>query len=76
MHVSHDEVKRLFGDINDHKIVEIIDSGATIAELNVVAAYLAQENEVMGELELPLSGRARSIYDLLRREEENWEGDR
>lgn len=76
MHVSHDELKRLFGDITDHKIVEIIDSGATIAELNVVAAYLAQENEVMGELELPLSGRARSIYDLLRREEENWEGDR
>ena len=35
MHVSHDEVKRLFGDINDHKIVEIIDSGTTIAELNV-----------------------------------------
>ncbi len=30
MHVSHDEVKRLFGDITDHKIVEIIDSGATI----------------------------------------------
>ena len=76
MHVSHDEVKRLFGDINDHKIVEIIDSGATIAELNVVAAYLAQENEVMGELELPLSGRARFINHLPRCTLDNWEGDR
>lgn len=76
MQVSYDEVKRLFGDISDHKIVEIIDSGATIAELNEVAAYLAQETDVMGELERQLTGRASFVYTLLRRDEENWEGNR
>lgn len=73
MPVTHEEVKRLFGDITDHVIVEILDSGATAAELTEVAAHLAQETDVMGELERPLTGRALRIYNLLRRDEEYWE---
>lgn len=76
MPVTHDEVKRMFGDISDHKIVEIIDSGATLAELTEVAAHLAQETDVMGELERPLTGRALAIYTMLRQDEEYWERER
>ena len=76
MTITHDEVKRLFGDINDHMIVEIMNSGATAAELNEVVAHLAQETDVMGELERPLTGRALQIYNLLRRADEAWEEDR
>lgn len=76
MTITHDEVKRLFGDINDHMIVEIENSGATMVELEEVAAHLAQETDVMGELERPLTGRALQIYNLLRRADEAWEEDR
>jgi len=76
MPVTHDEVKHFFGDISDHRIVEIIDSGATAAELTEVAAHLAQETDVMGELERPLTGRALAIYNMLTRDEEYWQQDR
>ncbi|MBR9650517.1 hypothetical protein [Thalassovita aquimarina] len=76
MTITHDEVKRLFGDINDHMIVEIMNSGATMVELEEVVAHLAQETDVMGELERPLDGRALQIYNLLRRADEAWEEDR
>ena len=76
MQISHDEVKRLFGDISDHMIVEIIESGATISDLQEVAAHLADETDVMGEMRRPLTGRALQLYDLLRREDEGWQEDR
>lgn len=76
MSLSKEEVTRLLGDISDHMIVEIIASGATEPELIEVAAHLARETDVMGELERPLTGRALRIYDMLRREEDKWEEDR
>ncbi|MDH3262446.1 MAG: hypothetical protein OEM24_00440 [Paracoccaceae bacterium] len=76
MAVTRDEVKRLFGDITDHMVVEIETSGATMAELQEVAAHLAQETDVMGELERPLTGRALALYNTLRRLDEAWDEER
>lgn len=76
MPIPSEEVKRLLGDIDAHNMVEIIESGATITELEEVAAHLADETDVMGELERPLTGRALRIYELLRRDEEQLEADR
>lgn len=70
------DVKHLFGDIDEHKVAEIFESGASVAELEEVAAHLALESDVMGELERPLTGRALRIYELLRRDEEQFEEDR
>ncbi len=72
MKATHDEIQRLFGDISDSLTAEIIQSGATIAELEEVAAHLAQETDVMGELEKPLTGRALRIFTMLDREAEKW----
>lgn len=76
MTISREEIRRLFGDVTDHLAVEIATSGATISELEEVAAHLAQETDVMGELERPLTGRALRLYNLLRVQDENWEQDR
>ena len=76
MPVPYEEVKRLFGDINEHQVVEIIASGATMIELEEVAAHLADETDVMGELEQPLTGRALRIFRMLRRDEERMQEDR
>lgn len=72
MKATHEEVNRLFGDISDHLAVEIIESGATISELEEVAAHLAQETDVMGELEKPLTGRALRVFTILNQEAEKW----
>ena len=66
MPIRSEEVKRLFGDIDAHNMAEVIESGATMTELEEVAAHLADETDVMGELERPLTGRALRIYELLR----------
>ena len=73
MKISSQDVRRLFRDIDDHKVAEIVASGATLAELEQVAAYLARQTDVMGEMERPLTGRAARIYELLRRDEETFE---
>jgi hypothetical protein len=76
MSATSDEVRRVFGDISDHMVTEILATGATRSDLQVVAAYRAQETDVMGELERPLTGRAAQVHDILRSVDEIWEQDR
>ena len=70
MPVTSADIRHLFGDIDDHRIAEIVESEATISELEEVAAHLASETDVMGEMERPLTGRALRIYELLRAEDD------
>jgi hypothetical protein len=74
--ISYEEVRRLFGDIDDHNAREVIESGASLIELEEVAAHLADETDVMGELERPLTGRALRIYELLRHDRGQVEEER
>lgn len=76
MTVTHDEVRRVLGELTDHMVAEIVASGATESDLEEVAVHLAQENDVMGEMERPLTGRALRIYNMIRRSEEGWDEDR
>lgn len=76
MTVTHKDVKRHFPNATDHQVVEILDSGATESDLAEAAAQLAQEDDVMGELERPLTGRARLVYELLSQAEAAWDDNR
>lgn len=76
MKPSYEEIKRLFGDLDDHTVAEIENSSATMPELEEVAAHLAQETDVMGDLHRTLSGRALAVYNLLRSRDAQWEEDR
>lgn len=73
MKPTYDEIKRLFGDLSDHMVAEIEDSGATMSELQEVAAFLADETGVMGDLRRELTGRALAIYELLRQRDAQWD---
>ena len=74
--VTHDDVVHLFGEISDHTIVEILEVKPSYRELEEVAMRLAQENDVMGELERPLEGAAARVYDILVRAQEFPEDER
>ncbi len=67
---TRDDVIHLLGDISDHKVVEILETGATLEELEEAAAWLAGESDVMGEERLPLAGAAAKVYEIIARNEE------
>ncbi len=76
MKTTYDDIKRLLGDLDDHTVAEIEGIGLTISELEEVSAHLAQETDVMGDLRKPLTGRVLAVYNLLRRQEAQWDEDR
>lgn len=71
---SYEEVKRLFGDISDHKVAEIISSGLPNAELEKIVVLLAGDTDHIRDTGR-LAPKAQDLYNLLRRDEEAWEED-
>ncbi len=67
---TQNDVVRLLGDMSDHKVVEILETGATIEHLEEAAAWLSGEDDIMGEARIPLKGVAASVYQILIRDEE------
>lgn len=65
---DREDVVRLLGKISDHSIVEILGQNPSLSELEVVALYLAQENDVMGKAREPLAGRAARIHEIVVRD--------
>jgi hypothetical protein len=76
MKPTYEEIRRLLGDLDDHTVAEIENCGVTMAELEEVAAFLGQETDVMADLRRKLSGRALMVYDLLQRQDAQWDEPR
>lgn len=76
MKPTYDDIKRVLGDLDDHMVADIETSGVTVTELEEIAACLAQETDVMGELRRTLSPRAKLIFDDLNRAEAQWDEER
>ena len=68
-----EDVRRLFGEIDDIRIAEIVATGATVQDLEEVFAYMHGDDTPLEEMQQPLSGRAAQIYDILAPEEEQEE---
>ena len=72
---THAEILRLFGTIDDLKVVEITDLNPSMDELEVAEAYLAGLTDVMGKQRLPLTGKAAEIFDIVTRDDDLAEED-
>jgi hypothetical protein len=59
------DVRQVCGDLTDWKVSAILDTHATIGDLEAAVAWLEGEDDVMGEERRPLSGASAQIYDLL-----------
>ncbi len=55
---SDDHARRIFGDIGNQIVSEILSSGTTMFDQWKAPTYLAQKIVVMGELERPSAGTA------------------
>jgi hypothetical protein len=51
------------------KLAAIEAAGASLDELDQVAAWLAGQDDAMGELRKPLTGAAAQLYDILTADE-------
>jgi len=73
--LSHEEIRRLCGDVPDEKMVRILASGASVEDLEIALAWAAGESDVMGKERHALSGVAAELYDILAGDEE-WQDER
>lgn len=67
--LSHDDVVRLCGNIEDWKVLAIIRTGADVEELEEAVAFSVGEDDVMGEERKSLTGRVGEIHEILTADE-------
>lgn len=68
--VTREDVRRICGDIADHKVVSILESGARIDELEEAVAWVAAGEDISGEHRLPVSGKAEQLCGILLADED------
>jgi hypothetical protein len=61
---AHD-VLRLFGDMSDHTLSQILETGATVEQLEAVAGWLAQEDDDSDSIRVPFDGPCAQVLMLL-----------
>lgn len=65
-----DDVRRLVGDIENGKALEIIALHPIIADLERAVLWAAGSGDVLGKQDPPLVGTAAAIVDILTADEE------
>ncbi|NIX78392.1 hypothetical protein [Microvirga terricola] len=73
--VSRAEILTLLGDLSDEAVVSIMESGATLEDIETALQWAASEDDVMGKSGHTLSGPAAAVYDILLAESDT-NGDR
>jgi hypothetical protein len=63
--LTHDEIVAMAGDLDDAAIAAILEIGPTAEDLVEALAWVEGEDDVMGEMERPLTGKVAQIYDIL-----------
>jgi hypothetical protein len=66
--MKHDVV-RLFGDLTDQFITEVLETGATLEDLEEAAAYLFGETDGVADARIPLGGTAATVHDIVIKEQ-------
>lgn len=59
----------ILGEIDADKAAAILKTGATEKDLEEVRLWLAGEDDVMGEMERPLTGAAAEVFEILTADE-------
>ena len=76
--VTHDEIVRLFPGIQDHTVLEILDTKATVGELEAASLLLQDADEGLVEIKLQEGDQINRLLDILASSEirPQEEGDR
>lgn len=62
---THNDIHKLFGDLGDHTVTKILESGANLEQSEEAAAYLFGETDAISDARIPLVGAAARAYDIV-----------
>jgi len=68
--VEGDDVKRILGDIEESKIIEILALKPTLAEVEEAAVWASGDGDVLAKAGHPQTGVIAQIVDILTADEE------
>lgn len=63
--ITAQDVFEVCGEIDDAKVVAIVEAQPSYEELEEAAAWIAEEGDVPREDRHPLSGKAAVVYEIL-----------
>jgi len=69
--ISRDDLRRILGDVDDAKIIEILDLKPTLPEVEQAAIWATGDGDVLAKSGHPLAGVASDIVDILTVDEED-----
>ena len=61
---TSDEMRHLAGPIADHAVVAVLETGATIADLEAALIYARGEGNYIDRLGHPLNGKVAQLADI------------
>lgn len=68
--ISQDELRRILGDLDEDKIIEILGLRPSIADLEEAAVWATGDGDVLARSGRPLAGIVARIVDILATEED------
>ena len=63
--LNREDIERVCGRVSDDLAVALIDTGGTVADLEVASQWATSADDVMGKSGHSLTGAAAAIYDIL-----------
>jgi hypothetical protein len=66
---THDEIVRLFPGIQDHTVVEVLATGATLSELEAGSLLLGNQDNGLIEAKQEAGSQLSRVLDILARAE-------
>lgn len=67
--MSRDEIYELAGPVADHTVIAILETGASISDLEVAMVYARGEGDRVDRLGHPLSGKSAQLAEILAKDE-------
>lgn len=68
--LSADDLKRILGEIEDAKVLEILNLNPTEVDLEEAAEWAVGDGDIIDRQGHPLTGKAARIFDILMRDGE------
>jgi hypothetical protein len=65
-----DDLRRILGDVDDAKIIEILALGPSLTELEEAAMWAAGDGDFLAKSGRPLAGVVAQVVDILTADEE------
>jgi hypothetical protein len=68
--ISHDELLRVVGDVDESKLLAILALRPTIAEVEEAATWATGSGDMLGKTGHPLTGVVAQVFEILTADDE------